>query len=140
MSQGRPNTKPLKAMSPYQDIKFNEFLKLIRKGEIKNWSAIAAALEISKNTITAWKRDPRAAEAIAEGIEHALEQMEKTGAKDWRMWHERAKMLGVTIPQQVENRVKLEDPILLLLAKFGLEIHNDGQTDKAEETTPQSGP
>jgi hypothetical protein len=74
---------------------FEAFLKIIRENKVEHWVNVAEALGVHQNTIVNWKKHPLAQKAIAEGIQHALEQMEKTGGRDWKMWREKLKMLGV---------------------------------------------
>lgn len=79
---------------------FEAFLEIIKKGKVENWSVIAEALGVREATISEWKKHPLAQQAIAEGIEHCLEEMERAGKDDWKMWLEKLKMLGVKDRQQ----------------------------------------
>ena len=81
-------------INAYKVEEFNEFLKLIEEGNVENWTIVAQALGIDNDTVTKWKRDPRAKAAIANGLKRAVNNMELYGKKDWRMWREKAKMLG----------------------------------------------
>ena len=74
---------------------FEAFLRTIRQDKVRNWSIVAEALGVREATITEWKRQPLAQQAITEGIEHCLTEMERAGKDDWRMWREKLKMLGV---------------------------------------------
>lgn len=78
-----------------KQVEFEAFLEIIRKAKVKNWSIIAEALGVREATITEWKRQPLAQQAITEGVEHCLIEMERVGKDDWRMWREKLKMLGV---------------------------------------------
>lgn len=134
-----PRRNEDKGLEPYQEAKFEAFLGLIKNDGAKNWTAIAKALDVHPNTITAWKRHPEAQQAIADEVKRSLEQMEKVGTKDWRMWESKLKILGVNPAQVVENKVKFDDPVRVLLAKFELGQDNVTKAKETEGTTSQSG-
>ena len=75
---------------------FEEFIKILEGNIVDHWINIADAIGVDKDTITEWKKHPRAKEAIQNGVKRALEGMEKAGDKDWRMWESKLKMLGVS--------------------------------------------
>ena len=74
---------------------FEAFIGTLEEGSISHWSDIAEAIGVDKDTITEWKKDPRARAAHIKGIQHALKQMELAGKNDWRMWETKLKMLGL---------------------------------------------
>ena len=74
---------------------FEEFIRILEGEQIEHWTELAKVLGVNNDTITAWKKTKEAREAIAKGIKKALSEMEKSGRKDWRMWREKVKMLGV---------------------------------------------
>lgn len=100
-----PTSVPNVPENPYNDVAFEEFIKAIGEAQIDNWSAIAEALGVSRKTITRWKKHPMAQSAISKGISKALDKMEKAGEADWRMWRERAKILGVKDVTTLEHEV-----------------------------------
>lgn len=112
----------------YHQKEFRAFIKSISEGQVSHWVDIANALGIHKNTITAWKQLPEAQEAIQKGIDHAMQCMEQAGARDWRMWEAKLKMLGVNPATKIEATI--DDPRRAILEKYG--IDDAGQT---EETT-----
>ncbi len=81
---------------PYKKEEFESFIELIRGNSVGHWVQIAKALGISKETITAWKQHPLAQKAIKDGIENAMEGMEKAGKDDWKMWESKLKMFGIS--------------------------------------------
>lgn len=91
----------------YKEDEFETFISLLEQGDIENWGVVADALGVNRDTITAWKRLPKARKAIAEGINRSLKQMETTGKRDWRMWREKAKVLGVI---ETERNLLATDP------------------------------
>ena len=116
-------------MGVYKVTEFAKFIKTIEEGQQPHWIDIAEALGVDKNTITAWKRTPEAQEAIRKGIKHALACMEQAGARDWRMWETKLKMLGVNPASKVE--VQMADPLDKLLGKFGIEGDDASETEEA---------
>jgi len=75
--------------------KFEAFLKLVKNGKIEHWQNIADAIGVHRNTISQWRKHPEAIKATINGINHAIEQMEKVGGRDWKMWREKLEMLGI---------------------------------------------
>lgn len=82
-------------VEPYKEEEFESFLALIEEGNIKSWTVLADALGVSRETINQWKNHSLAKQAYIKGLAHALEKMEESGKRDWRMWREKAKILGV---------------------------------------------
>lgn len=113
-------------MGIYKDVEFAEFIKEIENGSIGHWQEIAEALDVDPDTITKWKKTPEAVEARRKGIAKALAGMEKAGIKDWRMWAEKLKMLGVSTTDKLE--VKVTDARKDVLLKYGLSEGGDGDT------------
>lgn len=91
--------------NPYNVVEFEEFLKQIGNANIKNWSILAEALGVSRATVVRWKQHPLAQQAINQAINESMEGMEKAGKDDWRMYREKAKMLGVKDRQTLEHEV-----------------------------------
>lgn len=110
MSDKTENTEdtensPNSPEKPYFGVEFDKFLEAIGEAQIDNWSAIAEALGVDRKTIYLWRKHPLAQKAISTGISRALDKMEKSGESDWRMWRERAKILGVKDRQTLEHEV-----------------------------------
>lgn len=95
MSDAQTENAPNAPKNPYSEVEFDIFLKEIGEANISTWSAIAEALGVDRATIYRWRQHPLAKEAIATGIKTALSEMERYGKDDWRMWREKAKILGV---------------------------------------------
>lgn len=103
-------------MAVYKELEFNKFLKTIEQGQVGHWQEIAEAIGVDADTITKWKATPEAIKAKQVGIDYALKQMEMAGKKDWRMWQEKLKMLGINPPQKVDARIN--DPRKGILDKY----------------------
>jgi len=104
-----------KPEKPYKQAEFAAFLETLKSGTSSHWSQIGEVLGIDKNTITQWKKLPEAQKAIKEGIQDAMNKMETTGAKDWKMWKEKLGMLGIqTIDKSdiTSDGERLEAPII----------------------------
>lgn len=98
----------------YKKHEFKEFLKIIGEGAISHWVQIAEILKVDQNTIAAWREMPEAQEIIAKGIDDALAKMAETGGKDWRMWQEKAKLLGMVAIQKEEKKIEGELNVALV--------------------------
>jgi hypothetical protein len=107
---------------------FDAFIKAINEGQVGHWIEIANALNVTDDTITAWKKLPEAQEAIKKGIDHALQCMQQAGARDWRMWESKLKMLGLNPASNVN--VKVDDPRTEILRKY-LGEDDAGKTKEA---------
>lgn len=80
----------------YKKVTFEKFITLFQEPTvIAHWKEIAEALGVNKNTITRWSKHPLAIEARQKGIDEALFKMQYAGAKDWKMWESKLKMLGL---------------------------------------------
>lgn len=80
---------------PYNEMAFEGFLKAIGHGNIKNWSVLAEALNVSRTTILRWKQHPLAQDAINTAVSEAIKGMIESGKDDWRMHRELLKIFGV---------------------------------------------
>lgn len=123
----KKNTK-----NPYKTKKFEAFIELIKGNVTCHWVQIADALGVDKTTITRWKKLPLAQKAIRDGIERALEGMEKAGSKDWKMWESKLKMLGVSPIERSESDVTSGGkPIPIIDIK---DVLSDNSNKEAGET------
>ncbi|HDY86558.1 MAG TPA: hypothetical protein ENH82_00400 [bacterium] len=80
----------------YKENEFDAFLDMLRGGNAAHWVQIAESLNVARSTINIWKQLPAAQKAIRDGIETAMESMEKAGKDDWKMWESKLKMLGIS--------------------------------------------
>jgi hypothetical protein len=92
-SEEPKKTEKSENMTPYKQQEFEAFISILESGSVSFWQEIAEALGVCKDTITDWQKLPQAIEAKQKGINKCLAEMEKAGEKDWRMWHERLKLL-----------------------------------------------
>lgn len=109
----------------YKEMDFARFIKILEEGQVEHWIEIAEAIGVDKNTITVWKELPEAIEARQKGIKNALEQMQLSGKKDWRMWEAKLKLLNLN----PVTRIELNDQRKKILEKY----LDGGQTDDPAE-------
>lgn len=102
MSESPEELSKISKIEPYKDVEFEKFIETIEGDTVEHWVNIASALGVANDTITRWKKHPKAKEAIQRGINRALEGMEKAGGNDWRMYEAKLKMLGVDSTQKVD--------------------------------------
>jgi len=108
---------------------FDAFLDLLRGDTTAHWVQIADAIGINKDTVTEWRKHPSAQKAIRDGIERALEGMEKAGKDDWKMWESKLRMLGL-IPKEQMDITSGGKPIPI----FGNAISTDNGDKEAPST------
>jgi len=113
---------------------FKEFVKRLEKDQVGHWSEIARATGVSEATISNWKKLPEAQQAMERAIQRTLKEMENAGRKDWRMWEKKLKLLGVDAPEKVEHTGSSENPIELIINKYG----EGGGIDKLPTTEERS--
>lgn len=116
---------------PYKKKEFEAFIKTIHQGQVGHWVEIAKALNVDNDTIGAWKKLPEAQEAIQKGIDHALDRMQESGAKDWKMWESKLKMFGINPATKAE--VELSSPARGVLEAAGL-MEGKGGRETTEDT------
>jgi trans-2-enoyl-CoA reductase len=117
--------------NPYKKEEYQAFIKNISEGNVSYWSKIAEALNVENDTITRWKKLPEAQAAIQKGIDKCLKEMETSGSKDWRMWHEKLKILNVQATQKLDLTSKGERIPLL----GGVSINGFFDNDSNQEDT-----
>jgi hypothetical protein len=120
--------------NPYKKAEFEAFLETLRGNTTAHWIQIAEVLGVDKDTITQWKRHPKAQEALREGVARAMEGMEKAGKKDWRMWESKVKMLGISPvdKQDITTDGKKIKPLLGGISEDDSNNRN-GETRKAKK-------
>lgn len=117
-------------IGPQDDDKFREFIKTLKEEQVRHWIEVATAIGVSEATVSRWKRLPEARKHLELAIINTIENMESAGKKDWRMWAEKLKMLGVNPMNRAEIKHSLDDPTAKVLEKFGL--GDAAKTDKTE--------
>lgn len=121
-------------MKTKDEDKFREFIKSLKEDGVRHWVELATAANVSEATISRWKQLPEARKHLDLAVINTIENMETAGKKDWRMWSDKLKMLGVNPPQKVE--AKIEDPRLEILNKYGLGDKGAGEATQAESRPP----
>jgi len=102
------NTTDLNIFEPYKDMEFEVFIKQIGNASFLNWSVLAEALGVHRETIIRWKKHPLARKAIAEAIEENIRKMTEAGKNDWKMYREKLKMLGVKDKSTIEHDTEVD--------------------------------
>jgi hypothetical protein len=97
---GNPSNTAPKA--PYLEEEFEVFIEHIGNENIDNWTIFARALNVDRTTVGRWKKHPRARMAMLKAMRETINGMKNAGGSDWRMWREKAKMLGIDDVSKVE--------------------------------------
>jgi hypothetical protein len=74
---------------------YSNFLEYVKKGKVDNAVLYAKSLGIDRRTLVHWLSQPELKEAMQKSIDDIVGNMKTSGAKDWRMWREYLKMLGI---------------------------------------------
>lgn len=120
-------------MATYKKTEFKKFISTLKWGSSAHWVDIAKAIGVEDDTLRAWRELPEAQEAIQEGVDNAIASMKQSGAKDWRMWEAKLKMLGVNPPQKIQ--ADINDPRKDLLERY-MGGDSARETEKAESRPP----
>jgi len=67
-------------------IKYNQLLRMIKRGAFVSARLTAKALGIDFRTVLKWIKTKKAQEIAAESIERYIEAIERTGKKDWKAY------------------------------------------------------
>lgn len=107
---------------------YDEFIEIIKNGQPAHWIQVAQVLGVDNETISRWKKRPEAQQAIKEGINKSLSKMEEVGAKDWKMWESKLKMLGISPVDKSDltsDGQKIEQVVIYKPEKLKIEDIND---------------
>lgn len=81
---------------------YEAFLEALQGDYMYNWLALANVLGVDRKTIYNWRQTQRAQNIINGEIKRLLKEMERAGEGDWRMYREKAKIMGVEDVHKVE--------------------------------------
>jgi len=62
----------------------------------------AKGLGIDRRTLNKWMEQPELREAMAEAVDSILEEMQKAGKNDWRMWDKMLELSGITTAKELD--------------------------------------
>jgi hypothetical protein len=74
---------------------YSNFLEYVQKGKVDHAVLYAKSLGIDRRTLVHWLSQPELREAMQKAVDDLVDGMKKAGTKDWRMWREYLKMLGI---------------------------------------------
>lgn len=74
---------------------YKQFLEFAQKRQISRAIIYAKTLGISRQTMSHWISQPEMREALTIAVDEVIDGMKTAGHKDWRMWQELYKMLGL---------------------------------------------
>ena len=120
-------------IGPQDKDKFRDFIKALKEDQVRHWVELATAANVSEATISRWKQLPEARKHLDLAVINTIENMENAGKKDWRMWADKLKMLGVNPPQKVE--AEINDVRKEILDKY-MGVDDAGQTKEAKSRPP----
>lgn len=86
----------------YKKWEFNNFLTFVKERKPGRAIIYAKALGIDRRTLLKWMEHKELRDAMVESLDELVEGMQRSGSKDWRMYRELMKMLGVTDEQNID--------------------------------------
>lgn len=89
-------------IDPYKEESYTRFLELLSMDYLYNWKALADVLKVDPKTIYNWRKTPAAQKIINDEIARLMQEMERAGKDDWRMFRDKAKIMGVEDVNKVE--------------------------------------
>lgn len=101
----------------YKKWEFNNFLGFIKDRNIGRALVYAKQLGIDRRTLIKWMQRPELAKPLIEAIDHLLDEMQKAGKNDWRMYKELYQMLGLDDVKNIDvtsDGEKIESPYAAL--------------------------
>lgn len=92
----------MSTIDPYKEESYNRFLELLSMDYLYNWKALASVLKVDQRTIYRWRQTPAAQKIVNDEISRLVREMERAGKDDWRMFREKAKIMGVEDVNKIE--------------------------------------
>lgn len=89
-------------IDPYKEESYTRFLELLQQDYLYNWTGLAYVLKVDPRTIYRWRHTPAALKIINDEIKRLMVEMERAGKDDWRMFRDKAKIMGVEDITKVE--------------------------------------
>lgn len=95
------------AVSNNKDIKrfkweYTQFLEFVKQRRPERAMMYARMLGIDRRTLVKWMKQKELRDAMAAAVDEILEQMQKAGKDDWRMWARLLEISGITVPEEVD--------------------------------------
>jgi hypothetical protein len=94
---------------------YNQFLEFVKQRKPQRAMIYAKGLGIDRRTLNKWMEQPELRDAMAEAVDAILEEMQKAGKNDWRMWDKMLELSGITTVKELDvtsDGEKLEGAII----------------------------
>lgn len=79
----------------YKKWEFKQFLELIKGNDIVEAVLYAKLIGIDNRTLEKWYQQPEMKVALLGALRVIASEMRESGGKDWKMWRELLKLLGI---------------------------------------------
>lgn len=123
MSEQNTNTPDM-----YKKWEYNNFLDYIKQRKISRAILYAKALGIDRRTLLKWVQQPELNKAITEALDEIVDNMQRAGKDDWRMYKELHAMLTLDDTRNIDVKTNGES-INVALVEFIDEKSKDTDTD-----------
>jgi len=81
---------------------YKQFLAFVQERKPQRAMIYAKGLGIDRRTLNKWMEQPELREAMAEAVDSILEEMQKAGKNDWRMWDKMLELSGITTAKELD--------------------------------------
>ncbi len=121
----------------YKKWEFNNFLTFVKERKPGRAIIYAKALGIDRRTLLKWMEHKELRDAMVESLDELVEGMQRSGSKDWRMYRELMKMLGVTDEQNIDitsGGEKIEAATIIDLGNLNATNQPEAESSSPDDT------
>lgn len=119
----------VKKIVPKKQNEFDLFIHILEGGAVIQLGKIAEVLGVSPETISDWKKDPRAIQAQAKAVSRAFSKMQEVGAEDWRMWDKVLDRAGLVVQSKTDMTTNGKDIVIPIYGGASVQRHDSDQKD-----------
>lgn len=81
---------------------YKQFLEFVKQRKPQRAMIYAKGLGIDRRTLNKWMEQPELRQAMADAVDAILEEMQRAGKNDWRMWDKMLELSGITTVKEVD--------------------------------------
>lgn len=81
---------------------YKQFLEFVKQRKPQRAMIYAKGLGIDRRTLNKWMEQQELRDAMAEAVDSILEEMQKAGKNDWRMWDKMLELSGITTTKDID--------------------------------------
>jgi len=81
---------------------YQQFLDFVKDRKPQRAMIYAKGLGIDRRTLNNWMNQPELRDAMAESVDAILEEMQRAGKNDWRMWDKMLELSGISTVKELD--------------------------------------